>query len=79
MAKFVSDGESRAQAVVLHDGAGSGHVAHGAQLGQPQSVAFLHLRVPANVFSAKKGGQSNKDNYGLRISFNCPAVKSPSL
>ena len=53
VAEFVSDRKSGAESVVLNDGARRGHVAHGAQFSQAEGVAFLLLRIPANVFSAK--------------------------
>ncbi len=48
--QFVSYGEGGAESVVLNDRTRIGAVTHGAEFGQSQRVAFLHLRIPANVF-----------------------------
>ena len=50
--EFMGYGEGCAESVVLDDGTRIGDVAHGAQFGQAKGVAFEHLRIPANVFSA---------------------------
>jgi hypothetical protein len=51
VAELMCNGEGGAEAVVLHDGTAA-YVAHGAQLGQAESVAVLARgrRVPADVF-----------------------------
>ena len=46
----MSYGEGGAESVVLNDRTRIGAVTHGAEFGQSQRVAFLHLRIPANVF-----------------------------
>ena len=52
VSKFVSDGKSSAQSVVLNDGARIGTIAHGTKFSKSKRIALLHLRIATNVLSA---------------------------
>lgn len=54
MPQFVSDGERRAQAVILDDGTARHRLADLAELRQPQGVA--RLRVATEVFARYQDG-----------------------
>lgn len=78
MAQFVSDGEGGAEPVILDDGAGRRRIAHGAQLGQTERVAFLHLRIAANVLSGRRGTarKKEKETESMSEKPKMPAAKA---